>query len=70
MTLNYIGIVPAYQVKADKHRLIKVVKAVPAKNNAKRKIALVEVCDIDEFKINVTKSNLHDYHTFFTNDNA
>jgi len=68
MTINYIGIQRAYEVKPAKHRLINVIKAVPAKNNAKRKVVLVEVCEIDEFNINVTKSNLNSFHTYFTNE--
>ena len=71
MTLNYLGIIPKSQHSETKKKLAYPALCRRAKNNKGRVIPQVEVVLIEEVKTpRITRSNLKDFHRFFTSSFA
>lgn len=71
MTIHYRGVRPAYEVKGGNTncKLVFPVKERTAHNNKRKIVKIVEVVDLDNVSILVTKGNMPTYHTFFTDPN-
>lgn len=67
MTLQYEGIRLKSEVNPNTSALVYPVKNRIARNNRSRKVKQVEVIRVIEIAVKVTKSNLKDFHYFFTN---
>ena len=71
MTINYRGTRPAYEVKngSTQFKLVFPVKQRKAHNNKRKLVKIVEVVELDQVSILVTRGNMPAYHAFFTDPN-